>query len=120
MCGERKWYLFIKHHKEKYFHCMCELLYNLIGLDVKTTDGVKKMRCLLMIASLDLPARALVLNQKQFNGQHGCSFCEDKGTTTDTNPLHRWWPPNSTSKARTHESVLKNAEDATKTKKPVR
>ena len=32
-----------------------------------------------LLCSVDLPARASVLNMKQFNGKYGCSQCEDEG-----------------------------------------
>ena len=47
------------------------------------------------------------------------SFCEDEGRTEQGKPLHQWWPPTSATKARTHHSVLKNAEDATEKQQAV-
>ena len=32
----------------------------------------------------DLPARRLVLNSMQFNGEYGCTFCEQPGETVHT------------------------------------
>ena len=34
-----------------------------------------------MVLSADSPARAIVRNCKQFNGQHGCDWCECPGET---------------------------------------
>lgn len=73
----------------------------------------------IIVMSCDLPARALVLNMKQFNGQHGCHLCEDEGCTTATNRLFRWWPYQSTSVLRTKESLAKNSVYATMTDKVV-
>ena len=44
--------------------------------------------------SADSPARALVRNVKQFNGQHGCDWCEFEGETVVTNngPPVRYYP----------------------------
>ena len=44
---------------------------------------------MLLLSSTDLPAKALVLNMKQFNEMFGCCYCEDEGKTHDENSLHR-------------------------------
>ena len=55
---------------------------------MKTPDGgnhtVKER---LLMCSVDLPARALVLNMKQFNGRYGCCYCEDKGVLRSTSAV---------------------------------
>lgn len=63
--------------------------------------------------SCDLPARALLLNMRQFNGQHGCHLCEDPGKTSAQNHLFRWWPYNSTSVQRTKKSLTDDSVEAT-------
>ena len=68
------------------------------------------MRCTILIAALDLPAHAIVLNMKQFNGKYGCSFCLDEGVTLPGDPLHRFWPTSGPD--RTHQSILENARKA--------
>ena len=45
-----------------------------------------------MLSSADLPGKALMANMKQYNGEQGCSVCEDKGKTVGTGGLHRIWP----------------------------
>ena len=42
----------------------------------------------------DAPARAIVRNAKQFNGEHGCDWCETPGVTVPTNngPPTRYYP----------------------------
>lgn len=59
--------------------------------------------------SCDLPARAMVLNMKQFNGRSGCHLCEDEGATSESNRLFRWWPFSSSPMLRTRESLISNA-----------
>ena len=86
------------------------------GVEVQTPDGIMKAHAVLLCLSVDLPARSLVMNMKQWNGVCGCLYCEDKGTVMDGNHLHRYWPQQSASVARTHASLLVNAETATRTK----
>lgn len=50
------------------------LLYTLAGVPVQTPKGGTVARVVLLHLSVDLPARALVLNMKQFNGKYGCSY----------------------------------------------
>ena len=92
-----------------------------LGLSVTTADGVvRNMCCMLLLTSVDLPARALVLNMKQFNGRYGGCFCYDEGSTSTGDALHRFWPPRSVSPdLRTHQSLLDNAREATNTGIPV-
>ena len=73
----------------------------------------RKVRVALVAASCDLPARALILNMRQFNGRHGCHLCEDEGQTAEGKPLFRWWPPNSTQKLRTRNSLTDDSIKAT-------
>jgi hypothetical protein len=42
----------------------------------------------------DSPARAIVRNVKQFNGEHGCDWCEFEGVPVPTNngPPVRYYP----------------------------
>ena len=35
----------------------------------------------LLLLSADLPAKSLLSNMKQFNGEKGCSVCEDEVKT---------------------------------------
>ena len=52
-------------------------------------SGQMQAHAMLLHCSVDLPARALVLNMKHFNGQCGCCYCEDQEKTSPTNRLHR-------------------------------
>ena len=73
-----------------------------------TVEGKKVMHAA-MLCSVDLPARAIVINMKQFNGLYGCCYCESSGTTPPENPLLRFWLP-GVHTARTHKSLLENAK----------
>ncbi len=78
-----------------------------------THNGSKTLRAAVIALSCDLPARALVLNMRQFNGRHGCHLCEDEGKTAAGNPLFRWWPYNDHQELRTEKSIIENAVKAT-------
>ena len=67
--------------------CNCFLyLYN-IGISVTSPDGVVISKAKLLMCSVDLPARALVLNMKQYNGKFACAYCENEGTPRATSAL---------------------------------
>ena len=52
------------------------------GLTVVTPNGKEKLiRATLLLSSADLPAKSLLSNMKQFNGEKGCSVCEDEVKT---------------------------------------
>jgi len=90
-------------------------------MDVQTPAGKMKCHAMLLQCSVDLPARALVLNSKQFNGKYGCLYCESTGETPPGDHLHRYWPPPSSGLTlRSHESVMQNATKATSDGEPVR
>lgn len=74
-------------------------------------------RSLLLAVSVDLPARALVLNTKQYNGKWACCYCEEEGSQVEGCPQARYWPPHEDTgdlpRLRTHHSILENAVMAT-------
>lgn len=84
-----------------------------LGIEVCISSYKAVIKAAIIIMSCDLPARALVLNMRQFNGLHACHLCEDEGTTSDRNRLFRWWPYQSTSVLRTKESLINNGLHAT-------
>ena len=90
-----------------------------VGIPVNTPLGPRQLHCAMLLCCVDLPARALVLNMKQYNGKFGCSFCEDEGKTLPNYPLHRFWLYNPAS-ARSHQSLLCNARNARRTGEAVR
>ena len=86
---------------------------------MSTPDGEVTARARLLMCSSDLPAKALLLNMKQYNGQHGCSYCEDEGVPRPTTHLHRNWPYSESSTLRTHSGLIANADEARKNGEPV-
>ena len=84
----------------------------LAGVDVQTPEGIITARVIILSCSVDLPARAMITNMKQWNGINGCLCCEDIGTTVGTDHLHRYWPHQGCSIERTHASLLRNATEA--------
>lgn len=89
-----------------------------LGIEVVTPLGKVLARALLLTAAVDLPARALLMNMKLFNGKHACVYCEQEGVTEGSNHLHRFWPYRMTT-SRTHQSILRNAVEATTRNYPV-
>lgn len=89
------------------------------GMSVRTSAGVITAHARLLLCTVDLPARATILNMKQFNGCHGCSYCEDEGTPRLSSHLHRNWLYSSTSTPRTHCSIMRNARKAVRMNDPV-
>ena len=79
-----------------------------IGFPVDTPHGPVIAKAMLLMCTLDLPAKAIVMNMKQFNGQHGCTYCEDEGVPRRSRHLHRNWPYNTNSITRTHNGMLQN------------
>lgn len=57
----------------------------------------------------------MVTNMKQWNGKHGCLYCEDEGKTIGRDQLYRYWPYLESARPRSHASLLKNAEKAINT-----
>lgn len=49
------------------------------GIALCTPEGVKIVRGKVVLGIFDLPAKAAVLNMKQFNGEYGCSTCLHPG-----------------------------------------
>lgn len=71
------------------------------------------------MCSVDLVARAPIMNMKQFNGKCGCCYCEDEGVPLPSTHLHRTWPYSATTTLRTHRRMIANARSALRTKEPV-
>ena len=79
---------------------------------MQTPSGDMLARAILLACSVDLPARAMLVNMKQWNGLHGCLYCENEGVTLGTDHLHRYWIPKD-SQVRTHNYLLHHVEAAT-------
>ena len=97
--------------------CICcnNLIVFVIGILVDTPAGAMVARAAVLMCSVDLPARALVTNMKQWNGAHGCLYCKDPGVTLGSDHLHRYWPYQQSSTLRSRASLLSNAEEAIRT-----
>ena len=48
-----------------------------VGVSVRTPKGLKTTMAVLLLLSVDLVAKAPLLNIKLFNGKNGCSYCKD-------------------------------------------
>ena len=82
----------------------------MIGVAVDTPVGAKVARVALLLCSVDLPARTLITNMKQWNRLNGCLYCEGQGVTIGGDHLHRYWPYQPSSSLRSRASLLSNAE----------
>lgn len=85
----------------------------LIGILGNTPVGEMRAYAMILMSALDLPARAIVANMKQFNSKHGCVYCEDVGINPEENPLVRCWPKLPCSVKRYHSSIMNSAINAT-------
>lgn len=56
---------------------------------------------------------------KQYNGEYGCTYCEDSGEPRPSCHLQRDWPYSTTCTKRTHECIFKNAKEVLTSCKPV-
>ena len=84
-----------------YFHALTK------GIKVTTAYGLTmSAKTMLLLCSADVPARAIISNMKLFNGEHGCSTCEDPGDNkSGSGPLNRVWPFQEVNVVRTKEMV---------------
>ena len=83
-----------------------------IGIsDVRTPAGLLRCHTVLLLASVDLPARALLLNMKQYNGKFSCCYCEEEGVPRASSHLHRNWPYHQHVSVRTQSSMRQNARE---------
>ena len=96
-------------HIRQDFNSYCHLFYT--GVEVVTASGTHLCRAMLLICSVDLPARALVANMKQYNGHYSCIYCEDEGVSEDRTLR---WPFNHHPTLRSHRSVIKNIKECAK------
>ena len=78
-------------------------------------NEIQPRRVFASFLSADSPARALVRNVKQFNGQHGCDWCEFEGETVVTNngPPVRYYPYRTPVVMRTARKQARYALEAT-------
>ena len=79
------------------------------GLRIRTSSGIVNIFFKLIMGIFDLPAKAAVLNAKQYIGKYGCSVCVHPGVLLSNNirifpPLHY--------RERTRTDVMSNAAKA--------
>ena len=55
------------------------------GLHIKTCNDTFHVFVELVMGIFDLPAKAVVLNAKQYNGRYGCSVCVHPGLRLPNN-----------------------------------
>ena len=79
----------------------------------RSGDGDITVRCMLFVATADLPARAALMNMKQFNGKCACHLCKSEGTAYGQHNIHRCWPFKQNHEKRTHEDQINFAMKAT-------
>ena len=82
-----------------------------VGLDISisTPDGRKQIRMKLLLTVCDLPAKSMVLNQKQYNGYYSCNFCLDRGVSIGRRIVSL---PTETHITRTHADIQRCAQEA--------
>ncbi len=92
---------------------------NILGIVVNTPNGIELCQAMMLCSCLDLPAKATVMNMKQWNGVNGCSVCLDKGDNSTGSKNARYWPYNRGNTWRTHSGVIEDAKQAVIQNKPV-
>ena len=80
------------------------------GIEATTPAGRKVVKAILLTGIFDLPAKAAVLNMKQFNGEYGCLYCLDPGEVISRNL--RVYPYNANRELRTERGIMLSAEQA--------
>ena len=81
------------------------------------SDRLRRPCAMLFIVTTDLPARADLMNMKNFNGKWACHLCKDMGVAVGTG-LHRVWPLDKNNELRTEDDQREYSESATQ-QKPV-
>lgn len=68
--------------------------------------GNINVRCMLLVVTVNLPARADLMNMKRYNSKCACQLCMSEGKGYGPNNIHRWSPFQQNLKKRTHEDQL--------------
>lgn len=85
-----------------------------IGVKINSAIGHLTFRAKIVMGVFDLPAKAMVLNAKQYNGKYGCSVCLHPGKRLSNNS--RVYLPERTYPERTHAQVVAAGLEAEQTK----
>ena len=96
------------------------------GVTMCSPDTTSSFKChaRLLCGTSDLPAKAMVLNMMQFNGQHGCAHCTQSGEQFSTGErgtvhVYPYIPNNPAGPERNSENLEKDAREATDKGEPV-
>ena len=90
-----------------------------VGALFETARGMQRCRARLVLVTRDLPARAMLLCMKNFNGIAVCCYCYHPGMTIGDDHLHQYWPYDGTLERRRHESMKQDVITATATNSAV-
>lgn len=92
------------------------------GITLTIDDTQICCRAMMVVATMDLPARAAVLHMTQYNGEYSCIFCMDSGQVVKSGKGHcRSFPYKSEPiSLRTNEDVIQNGKQAQQTNKRVK
>ena len=107
---------FMVGHSKYYTYMHACVIWIDIGIKVHPHD-VQSSFQMHTCASFDLPARASALNCIQFNEQYECRFCEQPGTSIQTDKGGNVWTfpyvvNSPKGPIRTHEAQIKHAKEA--------
>lgn len=108
--------IFLIGSKSTKSYCTCHSIINSVvviaGVEVNTPFGERRVHAMRMVCSLDLLAKAALLNMKQYNGANGCSVCDAPRKTFPGCHLHRFWPFDQEGALRTDTTMRTNALNA--------
>ena len=85
------------------------------GILFDTPYRPKICKARLLLVTLDLPAKAIVMNTKYYNGEKSCQFCLQSGTTLPDNPLHQFWPHEKNVVLRDNASLQQHSKETLET-----
>ena len=96
------------------------------GIELYSPDIMGNFYCraMLLCGTCDLPAKAMVYNMIQFNGNYGCSHCLQSGKTFKVGQrgsihIYPYIQDNPTGPMRTSEQLLQYSKEAVESGKPV-
>ena len=89
--GKPDWDLVFSRFKEE----LCKLENIRIPVIIGGREVLFKVIAKVIFIVLDAPAKASVLNMKQFNGKFGCSMCNDPGNIVPGTTSSQYYPANT-------------------------
>lgn len=88
-------------------------LLSTVGLTIKLPTETITVKAKLVLGIFDLPAKAIALCTKQYNGKFGCTVCLHPGKLLSKRRVYPPVPPRRC-KLRTHQSVVSLAAEASR------